>query len=206
MFWCLMLGGRAPRPDREPYTRRAMADKVDKPKKKAKPKKDEKGVLAALPATRPERIGSRRAEPAARRARAKPASNGAKAAAGKPATAAKAAGTKRASAKTAARPSSSRATAARPKAAAPHTFEPTQAAESAAKAEAPSPRPRPVSEGAPGIGTGATAPDERSPESARPSGIELASTAVRAAGEVAQLGITIGGHLLKRAVERLPRP
>ena len=30
---CLMLGGRAPRPDREPYTREAMADKVDKPKK-----------------------------------------------------------------------------------------------------------------------------------------------------------------------------
>ena len=48
-----------------------MADKVAKPKKsKSKAKKDEKGVLAALPSTRPERIGSRRdAKPAS----AKPA-------------------------------------------------------------------------------------------------------------------------------------
>ena len=39
-----------------------MADKVEKPKKsKPKAKKDEKGVLAALPSTRPERIGGRRA-------------------------------------------------------------------------------------------------------------------------------------------------
>jgi hypothetical protein len=201
MIWCLKLGGRAPRPDREPYTRRAMADKVDKPKKKAKSKKDDKGVLAALPTTRPERIGNRRTEPAARRPRAKPASNGAETA---PA-AAKA--TKSTRAKTASRASSSRATTARPKAAAPHTFEPTQAAETAAKAAAPpTSRPRPVSEGAPGIGTGGTAPGERPPESARPSGIELAGTAVKAAGEVAQLGITIGGHLLKRALDRLPRP
>ena len=38
-----------------------MADKVPKPKKsKAKTKQDEKGVLAALPSTRPERIGTRR--------------------------------------------------------------------------------------------------------------------------------------------------
>src|SRR5215208_8388659 len=61
-FLCLKLGGRAPRPNREPYTRRRMADKVEKPKKsKSKPKKDEKGVLAALPSTRAERIGGRRA-------------------------------------------------------------------------------------------------------------------------------------------------
>ena len=56
-----MLGGRAPRPEREPYTREAMADKVDKPKKqKSKAKQGEKGVLAALPSQRPERIGGRR--------------------------------------------------------------------------------------------------------------------------------------------------
>jgi hypothetical protein len=29
---------------------------------------------------------------------------------------------------------------------------------------------------------------------------------VRAAGEVAQLGVTIGGAVLKRVVKRLPRP
>jgi hypothetical protein len=175
-----------------------MADKVDKAKKKAKTKKDEKGVLAALPDTRPERIGGRRAAPA---------TGTASAAKTTPKPAAEAAAKKRASAKPTARPvSSSRATSARPKAAAPRTFEPTHASESAARATAPSPGPRPVREGAPGIGTHGTAADERSPESARPRGVELAGTAVKAAGEVAQLGITIGGHLLKRAVERLPRP
>jgi hypothetical protein len=185
-----------------------MADKVDKPNKKAKGKKDEKGVLAALPSTRPERIGGRRAAsdapaPKAGTSRAKTAAR----------------------AKTAKASSTPRATAARRKAAAPRTFEPTQAAEAAAGgaeertagaiplSETPRrqpgqgsyPRPRPVSEGAPGIGTAGyrDRPDE---ESGRPSGVELATTAVRAAGEVAQLGLMLGGHVLKRVVERLPKP
>ncbi|HTE59348.1 MAG TPA: hypothetical protein VK631_03300 [Solirubrobacteraceae bacterium] len=62
-----------------------------------------------------------------------------------------------------------------------------------------------MSEGAPGIGS-AGSREQPSPESARPSGLELASTAVKAAGEVAQLGLTIGGHVLKRALGRLPKP
>jgi hypothetical protein len=179
-----MLGGRAPRPDREPYTRRAMADKVEKPKKKAKPKKEDKGVLAALPATRPEPIGTRRARTPAP-AKASTAANGAKRTR-----------TKRATAKPASSPAPTRATTARPKAVAPP--EPV--------ATPPDPRPRAVSEGAPGIGTHAHPDDERSPESARPSGVELASTAVKAVGEVAQLGLSVGGHMLKRVVDRLPRP
>jgi hypothetical protein len=32
------------------------------------------------------------------------------------------------------------------------------------------------------------------------------TTAVQAAGELAQIGITVGGQLLKRAAGRLPRP
>jgi hypothetical protein len=199
-----------------------MADKVDKAKKKAKPKKDEKGVLAALPSTRPERIGSRRGATAAQApspAASQPVaatSSSAAATATKPA---------RAKPKRAAAKRSSRPTAARRKAAAPRTFEPTEAAEAAAgaaderaagavpRAETPPkparkrtyPRPQPVREGAPGIGTGGYR-DEPSPESARPSGVELATTAVRAAGEVAQLGLTVGGEVLKRVVRRLPRP
>ena len=44
-----------------------MADKVDKPKKrKTKAKQEDKGVLASLPSTRPERIGSRRGAAGAR--------------------------------------------------------------------------------------------------------------------------------------------
>jgi hypothetical protein len=36
--------------------------------------------------------------------------------------------------------------------------------------------------------------------------VELAATAVKAAGEVAHLGVTIGGEVLKQVVKRLPRP
>jgi hypothetical protein len=205
-----------------------MADKAAKPKKsKSKAKKDEKGVLAALPSTRPERIGTRRtgtpvasatktastaaktAKPAATTSSAKPAATTTSA---KPAASAK-------------RKAASRPTAARRKAAAPRTFEPTEAAEAAAgaaderaagvTAERPAaamrattqPRPRPVREGAPGMGT--TSADREqppSPESGRPSGVELVTTAVRATGELTQIGLTIGGRILKRAVDRLPRP
>jgi hypothetical protein len=211
-----------------------MADKVDKPKKKTKQKKDEKGVLAALPSTRPERIGGRRAAAASSPGPKTTAPTAASKAASKPAAkrsaAAKtsAAATRPSTAKranaAAKKTSKPRATAARRKAAAPRTFEPTQAAESAAGAaderaagaiplgetprrpeERSYPRPRPVSEGARGIGTGGYR-DQPSQDSGRPSGVELATTAVKAAGEVAQLGLTIGGHVLKRVVDRLPKP
>jgi hypothetical protein len=200
-----------------------MADKVDKPKKKVKTKKDEKGVLAALPSTRPERIGTRRAATPPKTTTANAASK--TAATKRPAAAktSKASAAAKASVATK-KPAATRATAARRKAAAPRTFEPTQAAESAAGAaderaagavplaetppkpssERTYPRPRPVSAGAPGIGTAGYR--DQSPESARPSGVELATTAVKAAGEVAQLGFTITGHVLKRVVGRLPKP
>jgi len=38
------------------------------------------------------------------------------------------------------------------------------------------------------------------------SGTELVTTVVQAAGELAQVGLSIGGQVLKRAVDRLPRP
>jgi hypothetical protein len=220
-----------------------MADKVEKPKKaKGKQKKDEKGVLAALSSTRPERIGSRRASapktferpaaatPAAAQSTAKPA-NG-KASTAKSATAktaaAKTAAAKSAIAKAANGKSATAksATATRRKAAAPRTFEPTEAAESAAGAAderaagvatplsrprpAPEPRPRAVREGAPGIPTSGDRTmrerAQRAPEHARPSGVELVTTAVQAAGELTQIGLTIGGQIIKRAVDRLPKP
>jgi hypothetical protein len=198
-----------------------MADKVEKPKKqKSKAKPDEKGVLAALPSTRPERIGTRRATsaPAPKSTAATAAS---KAAATKP------------SAKPAAKPPATkaaakpRATASRRKAAAPRTFEPTPAAEAAAgaaderaagavpRAETRRQRPQAVREGAPGMGTTTERPDpassapageQASPEHGRPSGVELVTTAVQAAGEITQIGLAIGGRLLKRAVDRLPKP
>jgi hypothetical protein len=233
-----------------------MADKVTKPKK-SKTKKDDKGVLAALPSTRPERIGTRRtgttvspatqtAAASAKTAKPEGATTSASdtsyprtsPAAKKPATRRKAAASRPTAARRKA--AASRPTAARRKAAAPRTFEPTEAAEAAAGAAderaagvtteprprfkragvTPEPRPRPVREGAPGMGT--TSADResaslrsspppadagaRSSESGRPSGVELVTTAVQAAGELTQIGLTIGGRIIKRAVDRLPKP
>ena len=39
-----------------------------------------------------------------------------------------------------------------------------------------------------------------------PEGIELVGTAIQAAGELAQLGLTLGTKALRGAVARLPRP
>jgi hypothetical protein len=40
----------------------------------------------------------------------------------------------------------------------------------------------------------------------RPRGREIVTTAVQAAGELAQIGATVGSQLLKRATRRIPRP
>jgi hypothetical protein len=37
-------------------------------------------------------------------------------------------------------------------------------------------------------------------------GPDIVTTAVQAAGEIAQLGVTVGGQFLKRAAGRIPRP
>jgi hypothetical protein len=47
-------------------------------------------------------------------------------------------------------------------------------------------------------------PSERPAQS--PEGIELVGTAIQAAGELAQLGLTLGTKALRGAVSRLPRP
>ena len=203
------------------YTRSPMAEKPDKPKKKsAKSKGKEKGVMAALPSTRPDRIGSTRdapnfgsTPPPQPAATATPDTPGN----GKPAA------KRKAKAKATATP---KATAARRRAAAPRTFEPTAAAEAAAGAaderaagavpvaEAPPqprdpgtayPRPRPVSSAAPGIG-GTGYRDEAVRERRRPRSARLAADAARTAGDIARVGVSVGGKLVKRALERLPRP
>ena len=47
-------------------------------------------------------------------------------------------------------------------------------------------------------------PDER--PSGPPRRGEIVTTAVQAAGELAQIGATVGAQLLKRAARRIPRP
>jgi ribonuclease E len=99
-----------------------------------------------------------------------------------------------------------RATRPRRKAAAPRTFEPTQAAATAAAEPPPpaEPKPRPVRAAVPRMRTGDRG--RQAPEPERTSGTELVTNAIQAAGEVAQVGLTIGGRLLKRALGRVPRP
>ena len=72
-------------------------------------------------------------------------------------------------------------------------------------------RPRPVRAGAPALKESterarAEAPEPPARASGPPSGTELVTTAIQAAGELAQIGLTVGGQVLKRAVKRLPKP
>jgi hypothetical protein len=49
-------------------------------------------------------------------------------------------------------------------------------------------------------------PPPAAPRRGPPRGTELVTTAIQAAGELAQIGLTAGGKALKRAVDRVPRP
>jgi hypothetical protein len=39
-----------------------------------------------------------------------------------------------------------------------------------------------------------------------PTGTELVTTTIRAAGELAQIGFVVGGQVLKRTLDRIPKP
>jgi hypothetical protein len=73
------------------------------------------------------------------------------------------------------------------------TSAPKQAEAKAAKLRKPDPAPP----------AGWQTPGETDREQ---GGADVVTTAVQAAGELAQLGVTIGGRLLKRAAGRIPRP
>ena len=101
---------------------------------------------------------------------------------------------------------------AKPKATKPAERTPTRPRAVAADA-APSPtpprRPRPVRAGAPTLKEStdrARTHEPREPGARPPSGTELVTTAIQAAGELAQIGLTVGGQVLKRAAHRLRKP
>ncbi len=70
--------------------------------------------------------------------------------------------------------------------------------------------PRPVRAGAPALAESTDRARSEASEprehSSPPTGTELVTTAIQAAGELAQIGLTVGGQVLKRAVKRLPKP
>jgi hypothetical protein len=74
------------------------------------------------------------------------------------------------------------------------------------------PRPAPPQEPAPRPAQAARpkpVPPPPEPDSRRsgpPSGPELVTTAVQAVGEIAQIGLTAGLEVVRRAASRLPRP
>jgi hypothetical protein len=49
-------------------------------------------------------------------------------------------------------------------------------------------------------------PATASERSGPPTGIDLVTTVLQASAELAQIGVTYGGQLLRRAASRLPRP
>src|SRR3954451_10085955 len=144
-------------------------------------RKDEAGVLGSLPATPPTGL---RAE------RARDAGQGRPAKAAKPKP--KAAGKPRAVKKT--------------------TTEPAPATPSAPAAEPSVPhRPRPVRAGAPALAEStqrarSEAHEPLEPGAAPPSGTELVTTAVQAAGVLAQTGPNLGAAAPMRPLARLPVP
>jgi hypothetical protein len=83
----------------------------------------------------------------------------------------------------------------------------------AKKAAKPKPaaarKPRPVRAGAPALkeSTERARTAEPPPESTTtpPSGTELVTTAIQAAGELAQIGLAVGGQVLKRTLDKLPK-
>lgn len=175
---------------------------------KKKPKKAGKaaaqpGVLGNLPATRQTRLG--RDRPAA--------------APGPDAVASAA----KATAKAPAAKTSKTSTASRPKAKRTSSVSSAPAAASSASVSSP-PAPATSTTRPPATPTrrsGPTAAELRATaEAARanadrtrngrrsgpPSGTEIVTTAVQAAGELAQIGVTVGAQALRRAASRLPRP
>jgi hypothetical protein len=85
------------------------------------------------------------------------------------------------------------------------------AAKPVAKKPAPKRRPKPeaVSPGSPPLrANGRDRVTDAPPPKplALPTGTELVTTTIRAAGELAQIGFVVSGQVLKRTIDRIPRP
>jgi hypothetical protein len=66
--------------------------------------------------------------------------------------------------------------------------------------------PRPVRSGAPTLPDPPAPEDRKEPDASGPSGTELVTTVVQAAGELSKIGLTVGGQVLRRAIQKLPKP
>jgi hypothetical protein len=144
------------------------------------PSGGDREVFASLPNSRPTRRSAKRDRPGRGRG-AGAAAEGPAAAGAAPAKKAKA---EPGGARATTKPGAARATAKR------------GAARASAKREA-APKAAPI----PPAGYATPRSD-----GGGPGAPDVVSTAVQAAGELAQIGITVGGRALKSALQRLPRP
>jgi len=71
---------------------------------------------------------------------------------------------------------------------------------------APKSKPRPVRSVSPSLERPKRTAPQPKPPSTPPKGAELITTTVQAVGELAQIGVTLGGQVAKRALKRLPKP
>jgi hypothetical protein len=67
-------------------------------------------------------------------------------------------------------------------------------------------RPKAVRSASPPLKTHRAKPAPPPQPIGPPKGTELVTTTIRAAGELTQIGFTVTGQILKRAVDRIPRP
>ena len=99
------------------------------------------------------------------------------------------------------------ATKPKPAATKPAKAKPKAKAAPAKPAAAKVTKPRPVRSGSPSLERPKRpAPPPPKPSSSPPKGAELVTTTVQAVGELAQIGLTLGGQVAKRALKRLPKP
>ena len=166
--------------------------------------KDDPGVLGSLPATRPTGLRAERSRDGAK-ATARPAA--------KPKTAAKPKATaSTAKPKAGAKPKATAKPKPKPRTVKKSTTEPAPRTPATPAREPAEPhRPRPVRAGAPALAESterarSDASEPLEPGAGPPRGTELVTTAVQAAGELAQIGVKLSGRALKRAVDRLPKP
>ena len=174
--------------------------------------KDDASVLGSLPATRPTALRADRSREGAKARAAKPRTatakrtpkSTAKPKNGSPTAAAK---PKSRSPKAAAKPAASRSRTVKKT-----TTEPAPRTPATPAREPATPhRPRPVRAGAPALAESterarSEAHEPLEPGASPPSGTQLVTTAIQAAGELAQIGFKLSGHALKRAVDKLPKP
>jgi ribonuclease E len=146
-----------------------------------------KSVLGNLPSTRPTRMSRRRD--------GDDAADGATATAEPPKP------------KAAAKPKAAngRKATAKPKAAGAAKAKATTGPKAAAKPK-PAAKPRAVRSGSPSLERPPRTEVRKPKQSGPPSGTELVTTAVQAAGELAEIGVKMGARAVKRAVDRLPKP